>query len=562
MEQSLWSLLSTYLDVPVEDPVVRARRQSLLLLLLLIGVTGLLGSVQLVWRFSVGSLLILISTLVMTMALIWFTRQGHAWTPYVFLAFLLVAIPYAFADVLDSPVAVIFALPVVVVPLIAPPWLTVPVALVELGSMLVIRGGMRVQLMNVTLLGLLFGLLSAVSWLSSTMLMRAVQEAQRNADALSQANRELRENRAMLQARAQQLAHRAAYLASTATVARDAASELELSVEELLDRVVRLISEEFGVYHVGIFLLDEVREWAALRAASSPGGQRLVDEGHRLRVGDPSTVGYVTRHGLPRISLDVQHDAGVLFENPELSEARSIMTLPLRAGGDVIGALDMMSRESEAFSQEDADVLQALADLIGVVIRNAQYFDRLQASVEAERQAYGQMRREMWSALLRQRAGVGYRGTAQGVTPTDEGLAEEVERAVRAGDPVSGTPSSEGRVPLAMPIKSSGGQVIGVIDTYKPDGAGAWTEEERTLLASLSDRLGAALESAQFYEASQRRATRERLTREIADDIRSALTVEDAMKRAVRQVARVLRASEAVARLGVAETLMDAQEDV
>ena len=43
----------------------------------------------------------------------------------------------------------------------------------------------------------------------------------------------------------------------------------------LLPRITTVISENFGFYHVGIFLLDEINQFAILSAANSTGGKRI-----------------------------------------------------------------------------------------------------------------------------------------------------------------------------------------------------------------------------------------------------------------------------------------------
>jgi GAF domain-containing protein len=109
-------------------------------------------------------------------------------------------------------------------------------------------------------------------------------------------------------------------------------------------------------------------------------------------------------------------------------------------------------------------------------------------------------------------------------------------------------------VPLAIPVKVRG-SVIGVIDTAKPAESGQWTPEEIVLAETLADQLGTALESARLYQDTQRRAAREQLTREITDNIRSAVSVEDALQRAIRELGRALGA-EMVARIGTEDELL------
>ena len=114
------------------------------------------------------------------------------------------------------------------------------------------------------------------------------------------------------------------------------------NVNVLLETTVRAVSENFGFYHVGIFILDDEKSWAILSAASSEGGRRMLARGHRLRVGQTGIVGYVSDSGMPRIALDVGDDAA-WFDNPDLPGTRSEMALPMKIENEVVGILDVQS---------------------------------------------------------------------------------------------------------------------------------------------------------------------------------------------------------------------------
>ena len=105
-------------------------------------------------------------------------------------------------------------------------------------------------------------------------------------------------------------------------------------------------------------------------------------------------------------------------------------------------------------------------------------------------------------------------------------------------------------------------QVLGKLVAHKFEERGDWTAEESAMMSTLLAQLEQALDSARLYDMTQRRAMRERVTRELTDYIRSSLTIEEAMRRALREVARVLRASEAVARIGGENILLQHQADV
>ena len=86
-----------------------------------------------------------------------------------------------------------------------------------------------------------------------------------------------------LEAVNKQVRRRATQFEALAQVTQTITAIREL--QQLLPRITSVISEKFGFYHVGIFLLDEINQFAILSATNSEGGKRLLARSHRLRVG-------------------------------------------------------------------------------------------------------------------------------------------------------------------------------------------------------------------------------------------------------------------------------------
>ncbi|MBV6393893.1 MAG: hypothetical protein KPEEDBHJ_03138 [Anaerolineales bacterium] len=316
---------------------------------------------------------------------------------------------------------------------------------------------------------------------------------------------------------------RTSQLQAVAEVGKSIASYRNLA--ELLQRATHLIHEKFGYYHVGIFLLDERREFAVLAAANSEGGRRMLEKKHALKVGETGIVGYVAESLRARIALDVGADA-VFFNNPDLPNTRSEMALPLVASGQLLGILDVQSAEARAFVEDDIATLQILAEQMAVAIRNANLFDETEKALETARSTYGQMSREAWSRMLRSRARVNFLATPPHTAQIQDDKVEPIiAKAVETGDLILG----EDGLSISVPVKIRG-QVIGAIRLKKADIAEAWTQDETNLAISLADQLSGALESARLYGESQQRAARESLVSDISARI-SASASRDAIVR-------------------------------
>jgi GAF domain-containing protein len=160
-------------------------------------------------------------------------------------------------------------------------------------------------------------------------------------------------------------------LKAAAEVARGATAILDM--DKLLSETVRLISDCFEFYHVGVFLLDDDRKYAALQAAYPKEGRGMLTRGHKLRVGKEGIVGFVTQTGKHHLAPDVNKDPYHLV-NPELPLTRSEMVFPLIARSQVIGALDVQSAEVVNLRDEDIAALQTMADQLANAIHNAQLY--------------------------------------------------------------------------------------------------------------------------------------------------------------------------------------------
>ena len=124
------------------------------------------------------------------------------------------------------------------------------------------------------------------------------------------------------------------------------------------------------------------------------------------------------------------------------------------------------------------------------------------------------------------------------------GRAAETNSVVLVND----TLNEEGWVPndllpetkseIAVPI-TLGEEVLGVFDVQHNE-LNAFTEEDAGLLQSLANQIAIAAQNAQAYEDTQRRADREALMANIAQEIQSTTTMEDALKVAVRELGRAL----------------------
>ena len=381
----------------------------------------------------------------------------------------------------------------------------------------------------------IFILTGILIYLTIKSLRDALNRSLSTAHQLSVSNAELNELRVDLEQRVEtrtsELAKRAMQLEAVSSVARTSASVQDIN--ELLPNITNLVSQQFGFYHVGIFLMDETRDLAILRAANSEGGQQMLNRNHSLPIDPNSIVGYAISIGEPRVALDVGVDS-VSPDNPDLPDTRSEMALPLRVGTRVIGAIDVQSTATNAFSQEDVAILTTLADQVSIAIENARLFGEARNALTESKSVFEKYTRQDWSNFVSQVKHTGFVFDGQHVAPLDnQTKREHIKAAIKTGS----LSRERGSATVAVPIKLRG-QTIGVLDLRSKRGAREWTQDEIALLEAAAERAALALENARLVESAQRRASRERAIGEISTRIGAVNDIEAILQTAVEELGR------------------------
>ena len=380
---------------------------------------------------------------------------------------------------------------------------------------------------------IVFILVSVIVFLTIDGLQNALNRARLTAQKLFNSNRELDELRVELEQRVDErtaaLTKRAGQLEAVSSVARAMASVQELEI--LLPSITKVVSQQFGFYHVGVFLIDSQRRNAVLSAANSMGGLRMLERQHSLPLDSHSIVGYAASRAEARIALDVGTDA-VYFSNPDLPETRSEMAIPLRVGGNVTGVLDVQSTEINAFVQEDINVLSTLADQIAIAIENARLFSEARKALNESQAMFNKYTQQDWTSFARQIKPNGFVFDGKQVMPLDS--RREAPRPVIQTGSLSLDKAS---ATISIPIRFRG-QTIGVLDIRSKNGQRMWKPDEIAMLEAAAERAALALENARLVENAQRRAARERAIGDISTRIGAVSNLESSLQTAVEELGR------------------------
>ena len=357
------------------------------------------------------------------------------------------------------------------------------------------------------------------------------------------------------------LSRRAVQLQAGADVSRAASSIL--NPDEPLPRVVDLIRDAFDLYYVGIFLVDRDGQYAVLRAGTGEAGRLMLEQGHRLEIGDSSMIGWCVAHCEPRVyprtlSAEVAQDVGgprtqqaragetVRFDNPLLPETRSELALPLVSRGRVLGAMSVQSRQMSAFSEQDISALQTMADQVANAIANAQLFEqesrraselavinRVTQALSAQQELQGLLVAlvdsirdvlgvsDAYVALYDRHTSMihvpymveGDRPLAVEPIPFGMGLTSVIierrrpllinrdtaRRAAELGAKVVGAPAKSY---LGVPILL-GDEALGVIAVQSTEHEGLFGEAEERLLTTIAAGVGVAIQNARLFQQTQ-----------------------------------------------------------
>lgn len=271
-------------------------------------------------------------------------------------------------------------------------------------------------------------------------------------------------------------------LAVTARMGRETAAMYDL--DALLNRAINLISTEYGFYHAQVFLIDDVGRFAVLVYSTGEAGRELLRRKHKLAVGSESLVGLVASAGQPQMVNDTQEPGDVPWRfNPLLPETRGEMALPLQVGEQVIGVLDVQSRQPGRFDDRDLQTFQLLADQIALAVQNARLVQQTDERVAQIDTLNRQLTREAWRESQQQTALPGY---------SYDLLSLDTQEAGRQLVPAEPAPALE--TPIVVR-----GEVIG---TLAAAGEG-YSENDRRFMKAVADRVALALENARLFSEAQ-----------------------------------------------------------
>lgn len=156
-----------------------------------------------------------------------------------------------------------------------------------------------------------------------------------------------------------------------------------LDPDELLKTVVEQIRTAFDYYHAHIYILDQQENRLHMVGGTGKAGQAMLQRGHKIAFGK-GLVGQAAAANNVILIPNVTENPNWL-PNPLLPDTQSEIAVPIALGDQVLGVLDVQHNKVNGLSEEDASLLQAVANQVAIALQNAREYQQAQARAERQR---------------------------------------------------------------------------------------------------------------------------------------------------------------------------------
>ncbi len=369
---------------------------------------------------------------------------------------------------------------------------------------------------------------------------------------------------------------RSQQLALLNEITRDVLATME--TVERIARAVHLVCERFGYDSAALYMLEPDGQSLVRLSDAGTKAQQIAARPIRQSV-QQGLVGWVARTGQLALVGDVRHDERYYSPvDPGSDRTRSELAVPLKRGDAVVGVLDIEHTLLQAFTTEDAEIMQSFADHLMIAITNGDLYTQAQQRV-AELSALQEISLQVTASLDlaavldtvahnalalthadyshvflydadRDAVSLGIAlhrdGSHEPLIPSEDEagldrLALRQKQPIVVND-VAAHPVYAGHVPVAsaavFPLKRAGG-VVGVFMTAFLE-THAFSADEMRVLTLLADLAAIAVGNARLFEKTRRQLEEIKTLHDLSLVSAASLDFDEVTRRTVEALQRSL----------------------
>jgi len=386
---------------------------------------------------------------------------------------------------------------------------------------------------------------------------------------MSRLNSALEASQANKQILEQRVTDRTKALTTVADVSTAVSTILETN--KLLQEVVDLSKERFGLYHAHIYLLNDAGDTLVLASGAGEPGRQMVAEGHSIPLDrEQSLVARAAREKKGVTVNDVTQSPDFL-SNPLLPDTHSEMAVPMMVGEQVIGVFDVQSEVVGRFTDTDITVQTTLASQIAAAVQNARSYTKVREAEQLTRTIIDATTDVIFIKDRKHRYLMVNEGYANplhmqvneliGKDDLELGFPEELvkgnpEKGIRGFWTDDNLVFESGKTQHYPndPVISDG--VLHILDTIKIPLRNAEGEIWAVLAFSRD-----VTERHHLEELNRKRAIEQETINLVTQKIQSAITVEEALQVAAREVGHMLGGRETIVSLEPSAIAMDSHNN-
>ncbi len=300
--------------------------------------------------------------------------------------------------------------------------------------------------------------------------------------------------------------------------------------QELSHKLAAELAADWHLGKVTLFALSRRAERLTKLAEAGKDEREGYDT--QLVVGGDSLPGQVAFDGRERV---LSWDPG---ENPEYPGGYVEVCLPLTVHGDLLGVLDIQS-ERPSFSDVDMQIFRIVAGYTATSLDVARLWETSESQVRNLRVLYTRQVQTMWNSLLEVE---GVQEYTVGKSPT-AAVEDVVQKVTQRRTSETALLPDGSEYVLVVPIQARG-VLVGHLIFTRAAKWGDWGQDTIALVEMAAERLGIILDNIRLLSESRRQAFYEEQLGQIGDVVWSNLSVEAIMQQSVRELGRMLGASE------------------